>query len=201
MHIDAGMRKWIESTARKNHWRVRKWMEVDDLIQEGYLCVIKCRKKYPHLAGRRDSRKHFMALVQTTFTRRLHDMSHPHDIQREVTFSDVLVARAADKDVYMIIDATWQSASTYSEGPFQAALAGAPPELRQLMQVLDSGQCAHEVHRRKSTRRSSVDGRRRVITRNPRVRYRETTNEHLCRLIGADPHVVDLLALAREHLG
>lgn len=68
--FDMGMRGWILTTARDNLWRVAAWYDLDDLIQEGYICYAICAKKYPHV-----EQKHFMALLKTCFNNRIHDLA------------------------------------------------------------------------------------------------------------------------------
>ena len=70
-YLDAGMKGWIVNTAKKEFWKVAEWYEFQDLVQDGYLCYYKCRKR---LHGRllvktptKDQRREVQAYVKTAF--------------------------------------------------------------------------------------------------------------------------------------
>lgn len=71
--LDQGARQWIYKTACKNLWRVSTFYELDDLIQDGFMCFALCREKY---SQRVENSKHFMSLLQTVFRNHITDLSN-----------------------------------------------------------------------------------------------------------------------------
>lgn len=69
--LDAGIKGWIINTSKKNLWRVPSWYDLDDLIQDGYICYASCNLRYKAVKEQR----HFMALVKVTFINHIHDLS------------------------------------------------------------------------------------------------------------------------------
>src|ERR1700730_17047043 len=76
--MDRSMSGWIVYTARQNYWRVMRWYDLSDLIQDGYLAFAKCKARYGHLFSNpptHDERKWFMALVKTTYSNHIYDLA------------------------------------------------------------------------------------------------------------------------------
>jgi hypothetical protein len=88
VYLDAGMRGWIVNFANANHWRVKDWYELDDLIQDGYLCYAKVRnhRNYVSLTIKKhpsdDDRRNFMALVKVAFENHVKTLAANHSLQR-----------------------------------------------------------------------------------------------------------------------
>ena len=74
--MDQGARAWLFKTAKLNLWRVcSDAYDIDDLIQDGYVCWWRVVDKYERRTGRVRSRRHIMRLFQTTFANHIHDLS------------------------------------------------------------------------------------------------------------------------------
>lgn len=95
--IDRPAIKWIYKTANKNVWRVATASyEIDDLIQDGFMCWAKVSQRYGNVADR----PHIMSLFQRTFLNHIHmlankrsqelDLNQPIDIVSEYTISNSL---------------------------------------------------------------------------------------------------------------
>lgn len=82
--MDDGVRQWVARTARANLWRVQNHYDVDDLIQEGYLCYLNVRRRYPDV----HNPAHIMRLTQITFTNRIHDLARRKGVEREVMITE-----------------------------------------------------------------------------------------------------------------
>ena len=172
--LDAGMRGLIVNMATRNYWRVCAWYDLEDLIQDGYLCYTRVRRRYPKVKEVR----HLTALFKTTFSRHIIDLANDKREQQEVCVSQIA---ADDSDG----TAELETMLGFCEGEQTAMvlLRSMPAELRQLWRFL-----------------RSQDGRDKLC--QPRLKVggvRETTNEHLCRLLGLDPEVVNLPEMARLH--
>jgi DNA-directed RNA polymerase specialized sigma24 family protein len=168
--LDKGLIKWIVLTASANRWRVDN-MSIDDLIQEGFLCYVKCRN---HYQGHTCNRRHFMSLVQTTFKRRLIDLSALKRRQVTVPFSALAPTWMPDEMLDSVLLRYGASPATEPE-IIEAAVTftALPSELKSLfMAFLNDDLPAFE--------RRGKRGRR------------ETTHEYHCRLVGADPDKFDL---------
>lgn len=159
--LDKGIRGWITTTAKRNYWRVASWYDLEDLIQDGYVCYARCNQRYGHV---RDQ-AHFMALVKTTYLHHITDLANSR-----TQISDT----AVDTQVLHSL-----MPASPPEGEFSAMLHSLPKELKQLLTAL--------VNDAKS------------VPYLQQGRDRETNNEFLCRLIGADPSKINLEAMFRAH--
>lgn len=94
--MDAGARRWLYLTARKNYWRVSQWCEIKDLVQDGHWHWSRIIHKYEVIPGRIRSRRHLMGLFKITYTNHLHDLSKRKSRLSEVSFEELppsIVAR------------------------------------------------------------------------------------------------------------
>lgn len=115
--LDAGMRGWIVNCAKKNIWRVPTWYDLDDLIQDGFICYCHCRIRYAHI----EETRHFMALVKTSFANHIHDLANKR-------------TRTTEKLVPP--DSPTLSGVELPEGMFLTLLKQLPRELQGLIEIL-----------------------------------------------------------------
>lgn len=176
VYIDDGLRKWIAKTSVQQYWRVAGWMDVEDLIQDGLMCAVKCANKYE--CGQKDNptkedRRHFMALVMTSFMNHIHTLA----AKRAPEVPEASLVSAKGESVSLEEIAPSEAASA----PFMHALNTAPEHLARLIQLLVLDEDGMFVRERLGSRR-----------------LRETTEEHCRRLLGLsdDVNVLDEL---REH--
>ncbi len=69
--LDQKLIAWIYHEARKQHWRVAAWYDLEDLVQDAMEKVVKCRIQYPTLDN-----KHFSANVKKAFNHHIIDLSN-----------------------------------------------------------------------------------------------------------------------------
>lgn len=165
------MMAWIESTARKHRWRCAAWMDLEDLIQEGYFCYAKCRAKYDQDL----SKAHLMALTKTAYINRLHDLAKAKTRQLDdpVTVGgDSPLSPDETLETLMPCEPEAQT--------FALLLAALPAEIQQMLKLL--GQDTHGQMRK-------INGR-----------Y-EGLNRYLWGLIGQQPCGVDLYSAFCNHFG
>lgn len=184
-YLDAGMHAFIINTAKREYWRVANWCDLDDLIQEGYLCYAKCRAKYRKLSAKnhplQGDRKWMMSLVKTTFIRHIYfnlagKMMHGHERA---------MSQLVSED--MTIEDAWDRVLPPQPDEMTAILrfTSLPSELKDLISILaNDTKDQLRMLRRGPTKRSS----------------RETSNEFYCRLLGLDPRERDVLGELREYL-
>lgn len=180
--MDDGARGWLVKTATKSYWRVSRWYELDDLIQDGYVCYYKVLQKYP---GAIDV-PHRMALFKVIYINFIHDLA----TKRTKAVSEIL-----DTDMQGATEDFDRSfLSTLVECPLSgmvevgALLASAPERVRAAFELFttESGKAAmRSVYRRR---------------RGGKHLVRETMNQRLCRLLGYDPTQVDVAREIREYL-
>jgi len=179
--------------ARDNLRRVHGY-DLDDLIQEGFICYHICRERYtsPYSRGynerprfiegvgwerayklpdkpTEESQRHLTALVRTAFRNRLASLAHRHPTGVEVNASDL----AADETA---ADAVWQASlpSEHAGAPMAILLRDVPWDIKQVLQILLND--AAEPYREWIRGR----GKRMYVKR-------ETTNDYFCRLLGLTP--------------
>lgn len=215
--LDAGMRGWILRFASRQHHRVARWIDLDDLIQDGFFCYAKCRERYTRRteSGQyqvwlrrtkdwgpavdeptKEDRRHLMSLVQTAFKNHISTLS-----TRKRALSETLACDLTGDDEDDSQEAAWNRVAPpeAEEATLATLIQQAPNELKMLFQLLWDDGCRDIAYLRTRIRQSYVQGRQRLSL--GKLAKRETTNQHFCRLLGLDPEKVDLMAMAAEHFG
>lgn len=67
--MDHVARGWLVAHAKANIWKLRPHLELHDLVQEGFLVLLKVERAYPQA----NQRQH-MALLKRSFTNRIIDL-------------------------------------------------------------------------------------------------------------------------------
>jgi hypothetical protein len=194
VYLDEGVVGWINKTARKEYWRVSRWYDLADLIQDGYVCYYNCRNRYTltsptkpgHQAlnvfgvdGRpnKDQRKHFMALVKVSFYNHIMTLSSRFAANTETPECDLATADGP-------ADIESLAAAVPEEMSVMTALLNAPTEIGEaIAKLLNDGVEGGSYLRSRLRRR---DGR---VTKARRA-LRETTSERLARVLG-DPTMAE----------
>jgi len=179
--MDEGARRWLFKTVRKNYWRVCRWYDVSDLIQEGYAAYYEvAHKRYPHAVDP----PHRMRLFQLVFMSRLHDLANKRTrLAAEVCEADLARPDAAQVETVLTMIA---DEPTLLEAV--PALASAPQYVRDALALFGTPEGLRAV---RAAYRKRREGRHLV---------RETLNERLCRLTGRDPREVDIVGGIRACL-
>lgn len=173
--MDEGMRGWINRYARDNLWRMPSSWDLDDLVQEGFFVFAKLRIRYPDVRQKR----HFMALLKSSFKNRITDLSNGRTRFHEVPFAMVMLEDDTER--------TFLEGVLSPESDLASVLVlvkNAPKEVREVFELLMSDAGLTKLY--SDFRRDGGS--------------RETTNEFLCRLLGRDPTEVDISALVRGYL-
>lgn len=171
-YLDAGMKGWIVNTAKREYWRVTELCDLQDLVQDGYLCYAKCRCAYPKLSGvknpTKDHRRQFQALVSMAFANHISSLAVKHKGVSVQAVSQLM--RAGEIDDGTLLEQLMPSQP--EQATFLALLASAPAEIKQLIELLISDGLDLLKFERKRTHRRLL---------------RETTNEFYCRILHLDP--------------
>ncbi len=134
MTMDEGARKWLIKTARKNHWRVMRWYDLEDLISDGLMCWQIVVRRYTRVR----ERKHIMALFQRTYINHIHRLANKRTRQAMELVTDRLPDEVSCPDAELL-----QFACT------------APADVRALLfAIIDRPEILARPHRRR------LDGRR-----------------------------------------
>lgn len=175
MDMDRGARAWVYRTAQKHFWRVCRWYDLDDMVQDGYLHWARLTAKYPDVTDR----PHMMRLFQITYINHIHDLAKNRTRQMDDRIADMM---PAEVDPTAALERLWIDRGEDPE--FAVRLQQAPEPIKRLLALL-----------------SSEDGRRRLsaVYRRKRGGIRESLNERLCRLTGQDPGAVDVEELCRSY--
>jgi DNA-directed RNA polymerase specialized sigma24 family protein len=199
-YLDEGMRGFIHSTARKEFWRVASWYELDDLVQDGYMCYYKCRDRYGVLSVKnhpsKADKKWMMSLVKTTFLNHVrHKLAGKMRYGHEVPVSQLGAPEAEFGDI-------WDSGiipPQSEEATLAAMVAQAPYEIKQLMCLL-AGDGAEVLGFKRSRNRATEvgTGKARRVKQGRRP-IRETTNAYYCRVLGLNSDQHDLLKMVRDY--
>jgi hypothetical protein len=191
-YLDAGVRGHIVRLAQANKYKLAGW-DVEDLIQEGYLCyaLVKTRyvgarpKRRPDGTLRRSlppkrpdqiAKRHFMRLFQRTFNNRISTLVRKQSRLKELLLNDLISAERTEESAW---DQIMQPED--EQATMLTLLRSAPTEIRQLFALMVDD----------ATRPMRRFGKRRRPAR-------ETTNEYYCRLLGL-PRGTDLTGLVQKY--
>lgn len=177
MHdMDEGARRWLHKTARQHYWRVASYIDLDDLIQDGYLEYHRIVTRYAETAK---TRAQIMALFKRVFHMRLHDLANARTKSvPEVLYSDIAVEGASEA-------AVWERLVATADTDFMFFVE-APKPVRDVLSVL---QTERGIRRLRARPRHRAD-----------TGQRWTLNDRLCGLLGVDPKSVDLATALRNYL-
>ena len=184
--MDDGARRWLAKTAKKHFWRISRWYELEDLIQEGYAAYAEVMRRYPTASAP----QHRMALFKRVYMSRVHDMASKRTRSvAEVCFTDMAVERekmGLEGSLISLLDRTAAEPEMSAIAP---ALARAPQYVKDALALF--------------TTEAGLARLRSAYRKVPSGRWlrRETLNERLCRLIGSDPLAVDVVEALRALLG
>lgn len=192
-YFDAGVRGHIVNLAQRNAHRLAGY-EIDDLVQEGYLCYLLVKNRYVGKRGKRMAdgrrrrylppkrpdaiaRRHFMKLLQRTITNRFHSIAKRQSRSTEVVAADLI---APDQPEVRF----WET--LFPAEPEQATAAAllqtAPDPIQQLFRFMVEELVA-PPYRRFGLSRSAP---------------RETTNQYYSRHLNL-PYGFDLVGMVQKH--
>lgn len=162
--MDDGAHLWLLRTVNAQYWRVAAWVSRDDLLQDGQLCWMMVRRRYPNI----DNPAHRMALFKRIFLNHLHNLANSRTRHPEV---------CVQTDPLQTLD---EQPCEFAE--LLRLISEAPERVRRLLERL----LVDPTPMRKAYVRCDLT--------------RETMNERLCALIGADPEQLNLHAATRAAL-
>ena len=84
--MDDGARNYLFAYARKNHWRVSAWIDLDDLIQEGYFAYYDTLRRYPSAT----EPQHIMSLFKLVLRSNIEDIVRKNTKQVDDARSDIV---------------------------------------------------------------------------------------------------------------
>lgn len=170
--MDQGARLWLSKYARRNYWRVAAWIDIEDLIQDGYAAYYETLQRYPTA---RDA-AHIQSLFKLVFRSKIEDLVRAHKKQIDDARSDVVETIDSATSNYGMFLPDFSN--------FHALLVKAPQQIKDVLNLLNSEQGRQELN--KPFQRSDSG-------------CRETLNDRFCRLLGYDAKQVDLVSMLREH--
>lgn len=187
--LDRGIKGWIVNQARKNYWRVAGWYELDDLIQDAYMCYAKCNQRYPMNLEQR----HFMSLVARTFQNHCHTLAARRAQQLDAPVTTRTRQWKADRlsDPDAVLQRAADAYGQPEEQTFAALMSSLAPELRELIRILLEDARELPMLRPSDARDHEGKFRRREM---------ETRNDYFCRIAGL-PSGFDVEAALRAHFG
>ena len=178
--FDAGARGWIVRTAHSNYHRVAGWYELEDLIQDGALIFMKCRKRYiEEHPGSVENQRHFMGKFQRAFSNHITDLAWKRTRQNEVPMPEVVSEE--DGGIIEVDIITEPEAATLA-----VMLRQAPVQIKRVLELF-----ATEVglKRLRKHRKHTLESSR-----------KETMNDRLCFMTGLDPDIYDLSGAIKSYL-
>ena len=169
--MDKGARLWLLKYARKNYWRVAAWIDLEDLIQDGFAAYYETLMRYPTA---KDA-AHIMRLFQLVFRSKIEDLVRAHKKQIDSARSDIIENVDSSPTLSTILP-------DFSN--FHALLVKAPQQIKDALNMLNSEHGRQELIK--------------PFVRQENGR-RETLNERWCSLLGYDPKQVDVVTMLRSY--
>lgn len=175
-YFDKGLRRWIVKTAHKHYWRVAGWQDLDDLVQEGFWMFARCHDRYK---GAVQNKAHFMALFKISYLNHITTLANKRTQQVDVPISSLI-----GPETQPLAALEYLGGTEDGDAELAATLLSAPTEIQALLLLLHDPEFSAYVRQGSSKREGGV---------------RETTNQHLCRLLGL-PLETNLESKLRELL-
>jgi hypothetical protein len=117
---------WIYNTSRRYVYRVNKWYDFEDLVQDGLMIALKCRARY----GYEIDPPHFTALVKTSFT------NHLVSLQRKTNYNNELyIAELEDVKTGEEIDNILDTLYELPEQEFACTLNELPEPIKAVLRL------------------------------------------------------------------
>lgn len=169
---------WTINFIKKNYFRVRVDFEFQDLIQEAYICFMRCHKKYIQEESSVTEPKHFMSLYQCTL------INHFNDLSRKI-----YQRSHAEVDFF---DFHTNGITDFNLGPLSIVFQQSPSEIKQMLKKFLDGDKIKDLHRNNFRERKN---------KNSQCRRRETTNQMLCEFMGLDHTKINLHQMFYDYFG
>jgi len=176
MDMDDGAKLWMFKTAQRNFWKVHRWYEFDDLIQDGYMWWYRMVQKYDQVT----EIKHMMRLFQIRYIQHVNDIANARTKVRQ---ESLLLDLNSSYDNSSIIDRLIGYDDDFSA--MCRVVSDAPPPVRDLLHKM-----MHEIppEKLRSTHRFRLNG------------TRPTMNEKMCKYVDLDPAEINLCFMLRNYL-
>jgi DNA-directed RNA polymerase specialized sigma24 family protein len=181
LDLDEPARLWIYKIAHKQFWRVSRWYEFDDLVQDGFMKFYHVRAHYPKVKDQ----PHLMALFKVAFLNHIHLLASRRTNSAEACFlTDLAAGMSLQADHELdVADAVGPPQEPYAL--LFTALCNAPAPVVRLLEKIASEP--------RSLALSAAYRKRRDGTK-------ETLNQRLCRLVKLDPATTDMVSMIKDTL-
>jgi hypothetical protein len=166
-YMDDGAKAWMMGYARRNYWRVAAWMDLDDLIQDGYYAWVEVCWRYPAII---DQPAQIMSMFKLCFADKITDLSRGKTKQQDDARSDIV-------DVFDGDAVTMPDPSN-----FNLLLVKAPKLVKDTIELMTSDRMKDELNKPYERQANG---------------HRETLNERICRLLKLDPNSIDAVRETR----
>ena len=174
------MKLWIVNYARRNVWRVPPWMDLDDLIAEGFLAYAIAMARY---GDKVQNRRHFMSLLMIIFTNQITDLANERTACPEIAISQI---GGEDNEEATLFERVVGGAEGDAE--LMALLNTAPDEIKKFLRLLHDPDALEKLNKPLRYR----CGGQRDTTRNRIARMTDISPDYdveanLRSLIAGDP--------------
>lgn len=186
-YLDAGVRGYIVKTAYKQFWKVSTWYEMEDLIQDGYLCYVKCKAGFrPADKSPAEEQRRFMGFFQMAYQNHITDLANSRSSTPEVAVASLSTDQADG------IEAWAAHASELSDASVAVLLAQAPAEIMEILKLILLDGVTTGPYLRSRLRKKVLPGATIPRIVKGRRRLRETTKEHYDRCLGRTGAIAQL---------
>lgn len=182
--MDARTRGWLVQVAKKNYWRVAAHIDLDDLVQDGFVVWHHVQQRYRE-QGRIHS--HIVNTFKRAYRNHLHDLSNARTrAPMELQLLDAESSASEDYEVHAPRQAVERLAPLeHGAQELLMALKQAPFKVREVLKLFND---PAGLERMRRPYRIRGDG------------SRETLNERLCRMAGFDATRVNLVEAVQAYL-
>ena len=175
--FDPSLIGWIVKYANKNYSKVKDFMEIEDLIHEGFDCLFDCQRRYGNKGLKP---QHFFALVRSTFSNHI-----PYLLNRNVRLPVTAILDMVEEQKEQDFADKIMGADEFQL--IRTLIAEAPLAIKPILQAfVDDKDDVIKLLAKPYEKR--MDG------------SRESTNERLCRWLGLNPKEHDIPGELREFL-
>lgn len=179
-YLDAGVRGYIVRTAHKNFWKVAAYYEMDDLIQDGYLCYAKCKAGFraDETKPPEEEQRRFMGFFQMAFQNHITDLANNRSNTPETVIASLPEDQADG------IEAWAAHASELSDASLAVLITQAPAEIVDILKLILVDGVANGPYLKSKLRQKFLPSSPIPRIVKGRRKLRETTEQHYDRCLG-----------------
>lgn len=117
---------WIYNESYRQLWKVNRWCDFEDLVQDGLVLALKCRQRY----GTELDPPHFLALLKTAFYHHIVDLQRRSGVGTEFRVPELDETFNSEQDAFVSL-----RGAEFPDQEFACALSELPEPIKAVLRL------------------------------------------------------------------